>query len=168
MTDDKGQWRRTDSEDPETMHLEGILRELVARVDPLPPELVRHADEAFALSTLDEELAELVWDSWADAAALTRGPDNIRIIAFETAPTGVRIDLDVIPGPTGFELTGEVSPPGAGELRVLYRAGTVARRVDDRGRFDADIPSVASIKLWYRPDAATSAVPIVTHWVPIG
>jgi hypothetical protein len=168
MTDDDGQRRHTDSEESGTMHLEALLREIVARVDPVPAGVVGHADEAFTLSTLDAELAELAWDSWADPAALVRGPDDARILAFETGPPAVRIDLDLVPGANGYELTGEVSPPAAGELRVVYHGGAVASRVDARGRFAADLPSsILSMKLWYRADAATSAPPIVTHWVPI-
>jgi hypothetical protein len=168
MTDDDGQRGDTDSEEPGTMYLETLLREIVVQVDPVPADVIRHADEAFTLSTLDAELAELTWDSWAEPAALARGPDEARILAFETGTSAVRIDLDLVPGATGYELTGEVSPPAAGELRVDYHGGSVAGRVDARGRFAADLPSsISSMKLWYRADAATSAPPVVTHWVPI-
>ena len=47
--------------------LEQELRRLAARLDPVPPEFVQAAADAFSWRDIDSELAELVSDSLLDA-----------------------------------------------------------------------------------------------------
>lgn len=151
------------------MDLEQALRQYLATADAPPPDLARYAADAFALRGLDEELAELSWDSLVDVAGLARGPGGPRMLVFESVRDPAhRIELEVTPTVRGFDLTGQVVPPSAGEVRVIHRQGTVSRPVDDRGLFEADIPKVAALRLWFQSRAAATEVPIVTGWVPIG
>jgi hypothetical protein len=166
MTDDREHKWPTEGEDTE-MGLEDLLREAAAGMDPVPASVARYASEAFTLSRLDQDLAELIDDSWVDAGALTRG-DATRMLTFGSATgTGSRIEIDVTRTGRTFELTGRITPPGPGELRVVHRGGETFCPVDSRGRFSVEIPHVGSIKLHFHPRAAPEA-PIVTHWVAIG
>jgi hypothetical protein len=169
MTDDSEGTRQSDGEDAKTMELEHALRNLVAEADPAPATLVQHATEAFTLRNLDEELIELVRDSWLDVGAVTRALHGTRMLTFESVRhPEIRIEVGVTRTVGGYEVIGQVVPPAAGEVRVIYRGGRVSRPVDDYGRFDADLPEVTSIRLWFRSDAAATEAPIVTQWVPIG
>ena len=69
-------------EDTGAMDLDAALRALIARMDPVPPEVERNAVAAFAFREAD--VAELEWDSWSDAEALTRGPAGTRMLVFES------------------------------------------------------------------------------------
>ncbi|HEX8345097.1 MAG TPA: hypothetical protein VF657_10175 [Actinoplanes sp.] len=151
------------------MELEQALRQYLAEADAVPADLTRYAVDAFAVRGLDEELTELTWDSLVDVAGLARGPAGPRMLVFESVQDRAhRIEVELTRTVRGFDLIGQVVPPSVGELRVIHRRGTVSRPVDDRGRFDAELPNVAALRLWFRSSAAATDVPIVTGWVPIG
>jgi hypothetical protein len=163
MTDDGGRMGRPDGED-DAMDLEQLLREAVARVDPIPPGLIRYAAEAQTVGTLDGELADLAWDSWIDRAELTRGTET-RMLTFGPAgPAGTRLHVEVVRGDNGFELTGRVDPPIHRQIRVDYHGGFVDRPVDERGRFAADLPIARAIRFRLHGEQP----PVSTGWVPIG
>jgi hypothetical protein len=166
MTDDSGR-RQAEGGDTE-MSLEDLLREAAARIDPVPESVATYATEVFGLGALEQELAELTDDSWLDAAELTRGGASRMLTFGPTAGTGARIEADVTRTGRTVEVTGQVTPSMAGELRVIYRGGETSCAVDVFGRFTAEIPVVGSIKLWYRPGPAAAEAPIVTQWVAIG
>jgi hypothetical protein len=71
------------------------LRDLVDRVDPVPPELLDASRSLFGLRRLDEELAELVRDSADDDGLLlaVRGEGDVRLISFETGPVAVELQI---------------------------------------------------------------------------
>jgi hypothetical protein len=165
MTDDRDGTPHPHDEDTEAMDLEHLLRQTIARADPVPRSVVRYGVEAYTLRSLDEELAELAWDSWVDEGVLTRGPGEARLLTFGPAgPRDVLIHLAVTRGETGYELTGHVQPAAYDEISVLYRGGSARRPVDPHGRFGADIPAVTSIRLRLQ---GAAAAPVVTGWVPI-
>jgi hypothetical protein len=166
MTDDSAQQRQPDED---LMELEQALRDHLARTDPVPAAVTRHAVEAFALRRLDEELAEIVWDSLVDSTALTRGPEQTRVLTFASVHAPARrIEVELVRTATGWDVTGQVDPAGAGEIRIGHRDGTLTRPVDVLGRFDASLPLVAALRLWCRSGAAADEAPLVTAWVPIG
>lgn len=140
--------------------LEARLRALAVEADP-PPEWVRAAARAaFAVRDLDAELAELVADSWADDAVLTRDSgDVLRMLSFETGD--VRIEVDVEPGADGARLHGVVVGL-AGELTVVHAGGRTAVPVEDGGRFDvAGIPA-GPVRL---EGTTVAGVRVATAWV---
>lgn len=144
------------------MDLEHVLRDVVARVDPVPPEVSAYALSAYAFRGLDSEIAELEWDSWVDDARLTRRAGDARMLSFGSA--GLELHVGVTRGERGYELTGRIEPPAPVEVLIRYRGGEVRRRADEHGQFDADIPAVSSIRFeWGGPVS-----PVVTGWVPIG
>ena len=79
--------------------LEAELRRLAADKEPVPAELVQAALDAFGWRDIDAELAELVYDSLADAdeASLVRGSPGQRLVSF--AVGGMTIDLEVTSAP---------------------------------------------------------------------
>lgn len=153
-------------EDTNAMDMDAVLRELVARADPVPPEVERYAVAAFAFRTAGEDFADLEWDSWTDAGALTRGPESARLLVFGPAgPAGTRVHLGLTRTASGFDLDGYVEPAGYHEAEVRYHGGVVRRPIDSTGRFDADLPAVRSIRLRLR---GANSAPTVTGWVALG
>jgi hypothetical protein len=153
-------------EDTEAMDLDAALRALIARVDPVPPRVERYAVDAFAFRTADDDFADLQWDSWTEAEALTRGPEGARMLVFGPAgPAGTRVHLGLTRTATGFDLDGYIEPAGHTEAEVFHHGGVIHRPVDSTGRFDADLPAVRSIRLRLR---GAASAPTVTGWVALG
>ncbi|CAL9548350.1 hypothetical protein SUDANB95_04343 [Actinosynnema sp. ALI-1.44] len=70
------------------------LRSIANRVDPVPDWVERAARAALTTRRLDEELAELVHDSW-DAPQLVRsGEDDVHLLAFETGDVSVDVQAE--------------------------------------------------------------------------
>lgn len=148
------------------MDLDAALRELIGRVDPMPPGVGRYAVAAFAFRVSGEDFADLEWDSLTDAGVLTRGPDDGRMLVFGPAgPGGVRVHLGLTRVSGGFEVDGLVEPAGHTEAELLHDGGAVRRPIDSEGRFDADLPPVRSVRLRLR---GAVSPPIVTGWVALG
>ncbi|HBW18475.1 MAG TPA: hypothetical protein DEH11_05400, partial [Actinobacteria bacterium] len=98
--------------------LEEELRRTAASLDPVPPELLRAAADAFTWRTVDAELAELVYDSLVDedALALVRGGSDRRLLSFEAG--GLSIDLEVSTAGAARELTGQLAPPQRASIEI--------------------------------------------------
>jgi hypothetical protein len=153
-------------EEADAMNVDAALSALIARVDPLPPEVARYAVAAFAFRSDGEDFADLEWDSLTDAGALTRGPDDVRMLVFGPAgPDGIRVHLGLARTASGFEVDGFVEPAGHTEAELLHDGGAVRRPIDTAGRFYSDLPVVRSIRLRLR---GTESAPIVTGWVALG
>ncbi len=110
------------------------LGEAMRGAAEVPERFVAAGRAAFVWRTVDEELAELTYDSAtadADALAVTRAdPAALRSLTFVSA--GLSVELEV----TADALLGQLVPPQPGEVRLQTRGGqadTVA--VDDVGWF---------------------------------
>jgi hypothetical protein len=150
-----------DSDDPEFEH---ELREAVARFDPVPAELLRHAIDGFGWRTIDAELAELTFDSLVDRdAALVRGGSRPRLLTFRAG--GVSIEVEVDETGASRTLVGQLLPPRSATIEIRHSTGTVTQPVDDLGRFVARGLSAgaASLRCRLGPEAPT----VVTDWVTI-
>jgi hypothetical protein len=114
------------------------LRAVAAELDPLPADVLASASAAFALRTLDEELAELVADS-LDTLAATRGPSAVRLLSFQSGTFA--LELEVSDDAGRRTLLGEVT--GAeGSVLVETPAGSREVGIDADGRFTVeDVPS---------------------------
>ena len=146
--------------------LETELRRLAARLDPVPPELVQGAIDAFSWRDIDAELAELVFDSLLDAdqATLVRGPAERRMVSFKTAE--LTVDLEVTVAGTGRDVLGQISPPRAATVEIRQRGRTVIADADELGRFGS--ASLRAGPMSMRVTAAVSGrPPVVTDWLSI-
>lgn len=124
---------------------EALIAELgrvVAQVDP-PPELVLELGRAaFAMRTLDSELAELVRDSEQEALAVRGTATGPRLLSFEA--DGIGVELQVAGTGRSVDVMGQVSgaEPATLAVRLEGAAGEVAAEVDDLGMFRAtDLPA---------------------------
>ncbi|MDH2427354.1 hypothetical protein [Sphaerisporangium sp. TRM90804] len=142
----------------EDARLEEALRQAAALIDPVPPELLQIAVEAFTLRTMDAELAALAFDSLAEPARV-RGGDQPRLATFHTP--WVTIDVEVtVAGATGRVL-GQVIPPLPVEIEVLGHPAAVT--ADAAGRFVCERVPAGPFSLRCRFGDAV----VVTEWIAI-
>jgi hypothetical protein len=116
----------------------GELRELLARVDPMPPQLLDQVRRAFCWRTVDAELAELSFDSLVDrdaALAVRSGGDTAlepRMLGFGAVVDGEDLSIDV-----------EVSTAGARSALIgqLWPAGVAAVEMQECGGGSTEVPT---------------------------
>jgi hypothetical protein len=161
------------NDDPQVrdQELDDELRRLAARFDPVPDELVRAAEAAFAWRGVDAELAELAFDSLADreGLALVRGGGEPRLLTFHA--TDLTVELEVLASSATAtsaqrRLIGQLLPPGPARVEVRHPRGVLAAEVDELGRFTVERVSAGPVSLRCQQSAAGST-PVVTEWVPI-
>ena len=115
---------------------------LLARLDPVPPELLDRVRLAFCWRTVDAELAELSFDSLVDrdgALAVRAAMDlEPRMLGFGAVVDGqdLSIELEVTTVDASCCLVGQLWPAGAVTADVQTGAGeTASVPVDELGRF---------------------------------
>jgi len=111
------------------------LAALLGRVDPVPPEVTLAARSAFAWRALDDELAELLYDSAVDEAPLAgvRSAGGPRMLSFGGAD--LTVELEVAPDGPARRLVGQLVPPGQAEIEIRHQAGSLETAADELGRF---------------------------------
>jgi hypothetical protein len=152
---------------PEELSDEALLAEvgrMMTTADPVPEAVYRLGYAAFALRSVDAELAELVDDSAARPAdlATVRGEaagTAVRMLSYQASEVGV--ELHVTPVGGGFTALGQVF--GGAVSAVLVESPQHGRTVpiDDLGRFDiTDLqPGLFRLHL-LDPDRPT----VITDW----
>jgi hypothetical protein len=122
----------------------GELQGLLARVDPMPAQLLDQVRRSFCWRTIDAELAELSFDSLTDqelALAVRSGADPAlepRMLGFGAVVRGedLSIEVEVSSAADGRMLVGQVFPAGASAVAVQADAGgSFEVPVDELGRF---------------------------------
>jgi len=138
------------------------LRRAADLLYPVPDRLLPMAVAAFAWRTIDADLAELVFDSFAESAPVSvRGPDKPRLLTFRTDETIIELELET--EGTTLRLVGRMAPAGRAEVEVRHRRGAVTVTADPLGRFAVGGLAPGSLSLRCRPAGAATAV--VTDWV---
>ncbi|MFG1946471.1 hypothetical protein [Nonomuraea sp. NPDC048826] len=139
--------------------LENELRAVANLLDPVPPELLEDAMQAFTLRTLDAELALLAFDSWDEREATrVRGPGAPRLLTFRTAEVELEVEV------SGPRLVGRLLPAEETDIRVQRRDGEQRVRSDELGRFTADALTPGPLRLRVVPHAGG---PVVTSWIRV-
>ena len=152
---------------PDDTRLEEELRELAARLEPVPDRLVQSALDAYAWRTIDAELAELAFDSLADqdAAALVRGQQQERLLSFRAA--GLTIEVEVTAAGPARRLIGQLVPPQRAEVEIRHQDEVVTVITDEFGRFIADRMPAGPVSLRFGSTPGESRSAVVTEWIPI-
>jgi hypothetical protein len=139
------------------------LREVLDRVDPMPPQLPDAAKALFGLRRLEEELAELVRDSAEEHGRLlaVRGEGDVRLISFETGP--VTVELQVTERGELRDLVAQVSGTAVARAEVETSAGRQHVQLDD-SLFTLDGVPAGLLRLRLLTAAGRD---LVTSWVRI-
>lgn len=109
------------------------LRSIAGQADPAPPELAAAARAAFALRTVDAELAELVRDSLDTVGATVRAGDDDRLLSFETGADGDALAVEIQVSDLGErrDLVVAVSGPALAAASLDTAAGRQPVPADD-------------------------------------
>jgi hypothetical protein len=144
--------------------LDGELRRLAARLDPVPPELLAAAAGAFAWRDIDAELAELVFDSLLDVdeATLVRGSPERRLVSF--AGGGLTVDVEVTTAGPARTIMGQIVPPRRGAVDIRRQQETITIEADELGRFRSGPLPPGPLSLRLRP---AGGAPVVTDWLAL-
>ena len=139
------------------------LREVVAEVDGVPEAVLVGAKQAFALRSLDVDLAHLTFDSWtepAGASGLRAAGDRHRHLAFASGSVTIAFEIDV----DSRRVVGQVTPARAVDVEVRSTSWSTSSPTDEHGRFTfEDVPTgPASIRV-----SAPDGEIVATEWVTL-
>jgi hypothetical protein len=152
--------------EPDDDQLEDALRRLAARLDPVPPALLQAATDAFAWRDVDNELAEIIFDSLLDEDELTlvRGPGEQRLVTFRAGELSV--DVEVTVSGAARAVHGQIIPPQRAAVDIRGARGSVTAEANESGYFQSAAlqPGPMSLRLSLT-DAPGHLV--VTDWVSI-
>jgi hypothetical protein len=151
------------------------LRALLAELDPVDPRLMQQARTAYGWRTIDAELADLSYDSFADREVLAAVRDGglpgtgPRLLGFGTDVAGdeedvLTVEIEVTAGAGRGSLVGQLMPPCPALVHVERfegPTGTDPVPADDLGRFRIDPVPLGPVRL--RIDTGDRV--IETSWV---
>jgi hypothetical protein len=124
------------------------LLELVGRAlraaDPVPDRVIEGARAAWTWRTIDQELAELVFDSAGELTGV-RSEDTARQLTFRSP--GMEIEVMVV-DEASRRIVGQLIPPGTYTVRLLTSDERVQEETADRlGRFAFDTVAPGPVRL---------------------
>jgi len=137
------------------------LGEAVKAREAVPEWFVETGKNAYAWHNIDAELAQLTYDSQADAGqmAVARSETaSIRVLTFTS--THLSIELEVADG----SLLGQVVPPQPGTLETHTRSGMITSPVDEAGFFALEPIPASPFLLRFR---ATDGASVMTGWITL-
>ena len=136
------------------------LRQVARDADPVPADLEASARAALGLGRLDDELAELLHDSAAEATGVRDGGgDAPRMLSFGNDIVGA--DVEIAAAGEAHDVTGVVSGP---VTTVALQTPTALHHLalDAHGQFRVAGVTGAAMRLELRTD---SGFTVVTPWV---
>ena len=150
--------------DPADEALLARLGDIGDEIDPVPESTYQLARAAFALRSVDAELAELVDDSALHAGALAgvRGGADLRLLSYQTAD--LDIELQVTRQHQGHSILGQLAGTVVREVGVETSAGVRTVAVDELGRFTVDGVPRGPFRLRLAGPAGT---PVTTDWTTL-
>jgi len=136
------------------------LAAVVVSRDSVPPDVVAAAKASFAWRTVDDELADLVYDS-----ADSRGPlvgvrgSSARQLTFERDDLAVELE---VAGGSPASFVGQVVPPQRVRIEIRHLDGSMFASTDDLGRFDVAAAPAGPVSLRFE---LQSGKRVATTWV---
>ena len=120
------------------------LRQLNARMDPVPPEVIAGARAAFRQPAFGAELATLMYDSAEDQvlAGVRRG-GGARQLTFE----GPHLTIELEVTPHSRSIVGQLVPATGATVELRHRAGSLEVVADSLGRFALEGVPAGPVKL---------------------
>jgi hypothetical protein len=139
------------------------LLELVGRAlraaDPVPDRVLEGARAAWTWRTIDEELAELVFDSASELTGV-RSEDTARQLTFRSP--GMEIEV-MVTDDTSRRVVGQLVPPGAYTITLIAGDTELTAATDRLGRFSFDPVAPGPVRMAVADPEGTHVV--TTEWV---
>ena len=121
-----------------------LLGRALRAADPVPDHVIAGAQAAWTWRTIDQELAELVFDSAAELTGV-RSEDTARQLTFRSP--GMEIEVMVV-DEASRRIVGQLVPPGTFTVQLLTNDDVVREESADRlGRFAFDAVAPGPIRL---------------------
>jgi hypothetical protein len=136
-----------------------LLGRALRAADPVPDPVLHGARAAWTWRTIDEELAELVFDSAAELTGV-RSEDTARQLTFR-AP-GMEIEVMIV-DEASRRIVGQLVPPGAFTITLLAGDEQHEQATDRLGRFSFDAVRPGPVRLAVSDPGGTHIV--TTEWV---
>ncbi len=124
---------RPDQIPAEEARLLDELREALTLARPAPDGLTELAAATFSWRTVEEELAQLAFDSTESLMAV-RSDTTVRTMSFELE--GLTIDLQI--NLSAGSLIGQIEPEEQGTASLIHREGILDTPIEDLGTFGFD------------------------------
>jgi hypothetical protein len=144
--------------DPNDDALQELLAVALRQGDPVPRHVIAAARGAWTWRTIDQELADLVFDSATELTGV-RDRGGARQLTFR-AP-GIEIEV-MVADPATRRLVGQLVPARATTVRLDGTRSSVEQESDRFGRFTFD--SAPSGPLRFSVDLPDAAA-VLTDWV---
>jgi len=127
--------------------LEGELRRLLQRVDPVPPEVTAAGRAAIGWRRLDADLAELLADSALDPEPVGVRGRGVRTSRYSSGE--LEIDVEIHYEDDRMRLVGQLDPGSPATVEVQDEDGVVTAMAtaDDLGRFRVEFYPVSRARL---------------------
>lgn len=140
------------------------LVSMLRTTEPVPAEVFRQAEAAYAWRDVTASIAMLEYDSAIDddGLARVRGRGSERLLRF-TGPAAT-VHLSVIDG--GQRLVGRLVPPGSGTVELRHPGGAITTDVDQLGRFLFEASFRGAVSLRCTPRDGSAPI-FETEWVTI-
>jgi hypothetical protein len=144
--------------DPDDDVLQELLTVALRQGDPVPRHVIAAARGAWTWRTIDQELADLVFDSATELTGV-RDREGARQLTFR-AP-GLEIEV-MVADPASRRLVGQLVPASAAIVRLEGTEGVLEQVADRFGRFTFDGAPAGPVRLSVAaPDGAT----VTTDWI---
>jgi len=127
--------------------------------DPVPDHVIDGARAAWTWRTIDEELAELVFDS-SNQLAGVRSEDTARQLTFRSP--GVEIEV-MVTDEASRRVIGQLIPPGEFTVRLLIGDAVIEEPTDRLGRFTFNGIAPGPVRLVVVDEHGHHLV--ITEWV---
>ncbi len=138
------------------------LGEAIRARQAVPSWFVETGKHAFAWHNIDDELAQLTYDSNEDriqATAMRSEKASIRALTFTSAHLSLELEV------TGNSLLGQIIPPRAGTLEIHTGAGEISTtEVNEMGDFSVDPIPDRPFRLRCR---TADGIVVLTGWITI-
>jgi hypothetical protein len=144
--------------DPDDDTLQDLLTVALRDGDPVPRHVIAAARGAWTWRTIDQELADLVFDSATELTGV-RDLAEARQLTFQ-AP-GLEIEV-MVADPASRRLVGQLVPAQATTVRLEGTDGAIEHESDRFGRFSFDDAPSGPVRLSVTtPDGTT----VTTDWI---
>jgi hypothetical protein len=121
-----------------------LLGRALRAADPVPEQVVAGARAAWTWRTIDDELAELIFDSAAELTGV-RSEDTARQLTFR----GPDLEIEVmVVDEASRRIVGQLIPPGSFTVQLLSSDELMREETSDRlGRFSFDAVAPGPVRL---------------------
>jgi hypothetical protein len=142
------------------------LRRVMSTIDPVPEHVTAAAEMAYDWRAVDDELAELLYDSSTEPGlAGVRAEDRSRVLSF--GGENVRVEVEVSGSGPDRTLTGQLDPAAAAKIEIRHADHVTTVAADALGRFIAFAIPPGSVSLRCILDAPGRPRALATPWLPL-